>query len=655
MFKKKSTNKLSLGVFFAFLIFLGSILFLIPYQTNPDTWYHVKAGEIFLKNGLLFHDIFSISAQTRPWYPYEWLFQVGIYLFQNAFGFSAIKLLIIAFALFQVSIIYLLCKKIFNLNNFFCIVISFFYFSWTSLFLQGRPYLVINTFFLINLFLILLYFLKNKNLLWLTIPLTWIWTNIHGSIFIDIFLLGAYFGIACINFFITKKTEWKKKSLVLGLYTIISVILTVLPPLYLTQYRVLLLFYSKLSFFQQIFDDYTQTIYSLPIFLFIACMSAIVLTLFYKINKAKGTLKESLWIFPLFILIIFSFSAMRNTFFAYSALSILLALILSQINPSYFKQKNKIILNLILIVFTLINIVGFYIQSSSNVLKPPENAVKFIKENNIKGNMFNQLTYGGYLIYYLYPEHKVFIDLRAEVYLCCELPDYYSSVIKTKYLPDFEYKKSLDNLWNKYNISYALLDTRPNTVQERIGRILANDPSWNLVFWDDDWQIFVKKDGKNNTLLSKYYTKSASPYSTIPYKGSDLQLAIYEYEKMIKIADSAKSRNALGYIYFKQGKVSNAKNQFEKAISLDKSFDSPYMNLGEINLLNNDPQNTANLYQKALEVNPDRAYTYVRLGQIYLQYLNDPIKAKEIWTEGQQRIQETTAQAEFKQLLQSNY
>src|SRR3989304_9790999 len=42
----------------------------------------------------------------------------------------------------------------------------------------------------------------------------------------------------------------------------------------------------------------------------------------------------------------------------------------------------------------------------------PAKSVEFIKNNNIKGNIFSPLEWGGFIIWSLYPQNKVFIDGR---------------------------------------------------------------------------------------------------------------------------------------------------------------------------------------------------------------------------------------------------
>jgi len=46
----------------------------------------------------------------------------------------------------------------------------------------------------------------------------------------------------------------------------------------------------------------------------------------------------------------------------------------------------------------------------------PIGATEFVAEREIRGNMFNAFNYGSYLIWRLWPEHRVYIDGRLSVY-----------------------------------------------------------------------------------------------------------------------------------------------------------------------------------------------------------------------------------------------
>ena len=53
--------------------------------------------------------------------------------------------------------------------------------------------------------------------------------------------------------------------------------------------------------------------------------------------------------------------------------------------------------------------------STQVALKSPVDAVAFINNHHLSGNMLNDYVYGGYLIWAA-PEHPVFVDGRADVF-----------------------------------------------------------------------------------------------------------------------------------------------------------------------------------------------------------------------------------------------
>ena len=368
----------------------------------------------------------------------------------------------------------------------------------------------------------------------------------------------------------------------------------------------------------------------------------------------SSDLKESLWTIPAVVIAFAGYLASRNAFLSYIFITLLLGWALSKWQQKSFKTTTKAILALGLALF-LISSLWIYAQkrtySQSVRLYYPVSATVFIK-NNLNGHMFNEYGYGGYLLYNLYPQKQVFVDGRTDVYLCCEMVDLMNIDIQ-KMRPDNEYKKLLDDLWNKYDISFVVIRTQKNTVLRKMGRILTNDPNWNLVFWDDFSEIFVRKDGKNNLVLKDLSTLSATPYDQNPFRPNLQSQALEEYQRMINIVDSSRSRNAIGFIYLQQSKFDLAKEQFIKAQSLDPSFESPYMNLAELSAKDQDLEQAISLYNKALELAPDRGLIYIRLGQLYLQK-GDVAYAKQIWQEGVSNTVDETAKKKLIELLSSS-
>ena len=122
---------------------------------------------------------------------------------------------------------------------------------------------------------------------------------------------------------------------------------------------------------------------------------------------------------------------------------------------------------------------GFGLMDRSN------NAVEFIKNQNLEGPIFNNYDIGGYLIFNLWPERKVFVDNRPEAYPS----DFFQKV----YIPMQEEKKTWDEQLKIYGfktIIFSVVDYTP-WGQKFLTRIVK-DPDWKTVFLDSRVIILVQ-------------------------------------------------------------------------------------------------------------------------------------------------------------------
>ncbi|MDP2741421.1 MAG: hypothetical protein Q8O66_01895, partial [bacterium] len=124
-------------------------------------------------------------------------------------------------------------------------------------------------------------------------------------------------------------------------------------------------------------------------------------------------------------------------------------------------------------------------------------SAEFFKENDIKGPIFNNYDIGGYLIYHLYPEYKVFVDNRPEAYPV--------SFFKEIYVPVQEDNKKWEELDQQYNfntIFFSWRDYTPwgqNFLLQRI-----KDENWAPIFVDNYNIIFLKRNNVNKNIIEKY-------------------------------------------------------------------------------------------------------------------------------------------------------
>jgi hypothetical protein len=165
-----------------------------------------------------------------------------------------------------------------------------------------------------------------------------------------------------------------------------------------------------------------------------------------------------------------------------------------------------------LLMFTLIkgNLFGGLISSNlfhrSEVVtgsKYPQGAVKFLKETRIAGNMFNPLDWGGYLMWYLFPDYKVFIDgrgLREDVVVQASK---IMAAVKNDVGGMPEWKTYLEH----YDVSLIVT----YSVEHFSGRLiplipaLLNDPQWNLIYADEISLIFAKENPENIDIIRRFY------------------------------------------------------------------------------------------------------------------------------------------------------
>jgi tetratricopeptide (TPR) repeat protein len=643
---RKQIEKLAEGLFLVFVFFFGQL----PLR-DFDIWFHIKSGELFVQHGLQFREVFSYTAYGREWIPFEWLFQIVIYLVSKI-GLWAIPPFIGLVLAIEYFFFLRILRYIFGLKVLPSILLGYAFLASTYEFNTARPHTVAYAFFIIELFLILARIFKGKKWIYLTPVLTLVWTNVHSTGFLSWVLHLIFAFILLFQWLWKKQSDLIKASKELIILAIINLIITLTPPMGILDYKLLWHFFQEREFLGVFIAEWSTPMdnpFGFKIYTFTVISS---LFLFLLITFRKKLIRENLTAIPFIALGIFGYSATRNIFLGTLGIFILLGWSLTLIIDT-IKKNHKVFLYIFLLLFISIFYSWIILLKRYNLhhdrLYYPLQATEFLK-NNLSGNIFNDYNYGGYMLYHLYPKRQVFIDGRADVYLCCEMRDYLM-LAGNKKLPDSEYRKFLNEFWNKYDISIAVMVTTKHNVMRRIANLLNTDPDWVLVFWDDDSQIFVRRDGKNDEAIGKFGTLAATPYLRNPYVKEKMDEALKEYERMDSIAKSARTSNAIGFILLQKGMFDEAKEKFNEAVSLDPSFESPFMNLAELAVKEGDVNKALSLYYQALRLAPDRGLIYIRLGQLTLEKTGESKKAQKIWQDGLINTVDNDAKEKLKSLL----
>lgn len=624
-------------------IFLAIIIVITfqPFFTS-DFYFHLKTGEDIVQNGRIpFTDEYSSSVLGKPIIPYEWLFEVWVYIAHDNFGLTGVAVLASFFLAAYLLLFRQILVEIFELSLpfriFFMSLIIFLNYAYWS----ERPQIAAFTFFLATTYLVLKRVYKGKNLLYITPPIFWIWTNLHASMIVGLGLFFSYFAFFSLRLLLSKdkkSAEDKKRMKDLGLYSVINLVVTVLPPLGFKVYELLWKFYKNRELISSFLDEWAPLDFNaIHTKIYLVLYGLAVVTFMYVMWKLKSKREQLLLMLPLVPIALLMLTGERHAPFSFPLLLIFLIPIIRNLSlkiPKYVTHIAAVCLVLILGYGMQSFVSSTYAQYEKDERYYPEKAIPFMKEN-LKGNMLSDIKQGGYFMNALGPTQKVVIDGRTEMYLPEQLTDF-QNLSNHKYDPEDQFYSYFDDFTKKYEVSWVFILSQNFTVWRKVMHILYSKPDWHLVYFDDSGIIMVRDDGKNTEVIKNYEMKSITPFQKDLFKDGQEEEAFAEYKKMDTLMPSSVSKNSIGYFLFKQKKFDEAKTYFEQSIKLDKYAATPKINLAEIVSGQGDLNGAIKLYEEVLEDDPTRTSAYLRLGQLYIKTGQPKQKAIELWQKGLQ-------------------
>jgi hypothetical protein len=112
--------------------------------------------------------------------------------------------------------------------------------------------------------------------------------------------------------------------------------------------------------------------------------------------------------------------------------------------------------------------------------KFPVRAVDFLESHPVKGNMFNEFTWGGYLLYRLWPEQKVFIDGQT---------DFYGEKLTRDYDAIYNSQPGYEQLMQRYKVDWVIIQRTSQLALE-----LEKKPNdWTKDYSDELSVIYTRK------------------------------------------------------------------------------------------------------------------------------------------------------------------
>ena len=475
----------------AFAALFVVLLLALP-LTDPDYFWHLKAGEyIVTRRALPAGDIFSLTHAGQPWVLHEWLFEAVLFAAFAGWGTSGVVMLTALLVMATLGVTFALTRRLgqshaaaFALVVCGGVVLAG---GWTP-----RPHLV--TYLLFSVFLSILahhkYVGARRALLALP-PLMVAWVNFHGGYVIGIALVFLFTGAEWLVYWVgAARTPAQKQRLVtLSLIAVATLLASLANPEFIRHwlYPIQVLgMEANRSIQEWLSPDFHAL--GPRIYLLLCC----VFVLSYMYAKRKADLTELL-VPGCFLLM--GFVSRRHIPLAVLTVLPFIALALgrgstaawaarwqgSRFGRSYARSSGKQlsqvaegVLNWMLLLVIVLVLLACRPWLSANAAKRAEGlpaaAADYVIAHRIVGKMFNGYDDGGYLIYRLGPERRIFIDGRVDMYGDAFFKDY-----NAIYAGTAGWKQKFD----RYGIDFAILDN-----DAPIRQLLLAEGSFREVFRD---------------------------------------------------------------------------------------------------------------------------------------------------------------------------
>ena len=167
--------------------------------SDGDVGWHIRTGQYILNTHSVPRiDLFSFSRAGAPWFAWEWLADVVFALLYGAAGLKGIVLfagvMIAAFGALLVR--YMVWR---GANGLIAALVCLIAVGASTIHFLARPHL-----FTLLFFVAALWVLAADHAVWLLIPLTVLWTNLHGGFAVLFVVLGIYMAGALLE------AQWKR-------------------------------------------------------------------------------------------------------------------------------------------------------------------------------------------------------------------------------------------------------------------------------------------------------------------------------------------------------------------------------------------------------------------------------------------------------------
>lgn len=654
----------TIGVLFGLLVFMANVEI-----KDYDLWLHLKTGEFIVQNGYVpDKDMLSCTITGNPWVNHEWLFQIFVYLIYSGWGTEGLLTMQALVVTFTFMILLFLG---FNKDRQFVpVFILLLVLLVHELRFTIRPDIFSGFFFVLYIYILSMHIGQRTSIFALFV-IQVLWCNFHGFFFLGPLLIL----VGIISEFIKRHIrlpyqwneiarlsddEYSRLKLILG----VVILACLFNPLTFKGAWYPIDVLLQISGESRVFFERIQelqrpiswhTIFSLnevPYYKLLIWFSFAS----FVVNRRRIDIGAFLfWL----VMLSFSLVALRNLiFFAFIAYLVctinFLDISFDDILPFHFGERKfqyitagllKILLSVWMINRGLDMSYRGYFDYDKYERKSefrgisqrnyPNKAADFFVQNDVRGNFFNDFNSGAYLIGRCFPNIKVFIDGRTEVYG----PEFFEKYIEIWQGKNLEV---LDQMIEKHHITGAFLNSTKSHINKDLLNHFYEFKDWVVVYFDYDGVILLRNVPRNEELinkfaidLSKWKAKEMDllrlgSITVTPYRHTNRaytleslgfhDAALEEVQEALRISPGfIESYKILGKIYEKKEEYMKSFENYRIATMVRPSDNDMRLSLALSYEKLGDFKNAIKQCEKIIKRAPKKAKVHFRLSRAYLK------------------------------------
>jgi len=469
---------------FVSILFIALFVMTTREISDPDFWWHLSTGKYIVETHTIPHaDIFSFTNAGRPWVTHEWLAEIFIFALYALGSFPLLILIFAALMTLAFALVYLRSPGQPYIAAFAVMLAAL----ATAPMWGVRPQML--SLLLTSVFLWILD--RKGRSIWLLPCLMLLWVNLHSGYALGLVIVGVYVFAEIIAGFNVQSSRFEVPSLGFSLlFVLVLCIMAVLfnpngATMYIYPFETLTS-PTMQAYIQEWFSpDFHLSEFQPFAWLLLATLAAIA------VSGKRTSFVQTI------LLIGFGYAALRSArhipLYAIIAAPIIAEHVwhvikshgwVNRLNTHRQMTRVATIVNWILLtMMVLAGIARVAIvlsnQTATERARFPAAATDFIQAQKIKGGIYNTYAWGGYLIWRMYPQARVFIDGRADVYGDAFIENVYLKA----YRGGVDWREPLD----RYDVRVVLIE--PNAP---LAAQLAREAPWKQVYGDQQAIVYVR-------------------------------------------------------------------------------------------------------------------------------------------------------------------